>query len=171
MWPTKIKGGQVYDDLAVMMDWFPTIAGIAGADVPNDRSYDGIDISQVLFGTGTRKGPGFLYFDLDELQGYREGDWKIKLPYKGYNGSNWKEAVAPHPMLLINLKNDPGEQHNLAEEMPEKLQEMLHKMDSAKNALGILPPSLVTRTGADNSHYLYLNKKHEGKNYWEKKWE
>src|SRR4030042_1406964 len=82
MWPTKIKGGQVYDDLAVMMDWVPTIARIAGADIPNDRSYDGTDISQVLFGTGTRKGPGFLYFDLDELQGYREGDWTIKLPYK-----------------------------------------------------------------------------------------
>jgi len=171
MWPAKIKSGQVYDDMAMMMDWFPTIAGIAGADIPDDRPYDGTDISKVLFGTGARNGPGFLYFDLAELQGYREGDWKVKLPYEGYTGSPGKQAVAPHPILLINLKNDPGEQHNLAEEMPGKLQEMLHKMDSAKNALGELPPSLVIRNDADNSHYDYLNKKHAGKNYWEKKWE
>ena len=171
MWPAKIKGGQVYDDMAVMMDWFPTIAGIAGADVPDDRPYDGVDISQVLFGNGGRNGHGFLYFDLAELQGYREGEWKVKIPYEGFTGSPGKKAVAPHPMLLINLKDDPGEQHNLAEEMPDKLEEMLHKMDSARDALGELPPSLVIRTGADNSHYRYLNEKHNGKNYWYREWD
>ena len=168
MWPGKIKSGQVYNDMAVMMDWFPTIAGLAGSEIPDDRPYDGVDISPVLFGTGARNGPGFLYFDLAELQGYREGEWKIKLSYEGYPGSPGKKAVTPHPVLLINLKDDPGEQHNLAAEMPDKLQEMIHKMDSVRNVLGELPPSLVIRTGADNSHYEYLNKKHAGKKYWEK---
>ncbi len=170
MWPEKIPAGQVYDDMAVMMDWFPTIAGIVGAEIPDDRPYDGVDIRQVLYGKGNRNGPGFLYFDLAELQCYREGPWKVKLSFEGYHGSRGKKAVPPHPMLMVNLKDDPGEQHNLAEQMPEKLQEMLDKMDSAKNALGELPPSLVIGTSADNSHYDYLSKKHNGKNYWYKEW-
>ena len=28
MWPDVIKAGSVYDDLALMMDWFPTFAEI-----------------------------------------------------------------------------------------------------------------------------------------------
>jgi arylsulfatase A len=170
MWPAKIPAGQVYDDMAVMMDWFPTIAKITGASVPDDRPYDGMDISGVLFGSAERDGPGFLYFDLAELQCYREGDWKVKLPFKGYNGSRGKKAVAPHGMYLFNLKEDPGETSNLAETIPEKLDKMLHKMDSARDAMGDLPSSLVIGTGSDNSHYEYLSNKHGGENYWYKEW-
>jgi len=170
MWPSKIPGGQAYDDMAVMMDWFPTIAGLAGATIPDDRPYDGVDISEILYGTGKRNGPGFLYFDLAELQCYREKEWKVKLPFEGFHGATWKQAVAPHPMLLINLKDDPGEQHNLAEKNQDKLNEMLRKMDSAKNAMGELPPSLVIKTDADNSHYQHLREVHGDEKYWYKAW-
>ena len=166
MWPAKIPAGQVYDDMAVMMDWFPTIASITGASVPDDRPYDGSDISDVLFGTARRDGPGFLYFDLAELQCYREGDWKVKLPFRGYNGSRGKKAVAPHDIYLFNLKDDPGETNNLAEIIPEQLDKMLHKMDSAREAMGDLPPSLVIMTGNDNSHYEHLREIHGDEMYW-----
>jgi arylsulfatase A len=170
MWPAKIPAGQVYDDMAVMLDWFPTIARVTGASVPDDRPYDGKDISEVLFGSAMRDGPGFLYFDLAELQCYREGDWKVKLPFKGYNGSRGKKAVAPHDMYLFNLKDDTGEANNLAEIMPDKLENMLHKMDSARDAMGDLPPSLVIMTGNDNSHYDHLREIHGDEKYWLKEW-
>ena len=169
MWPARIPAGQVYDDMAVMMDWFPTIATITGADLP-DKPLDGVDISQVLYGQGKRKETGFLYFDLPLLQCYREGDWKVKLAYEGFNGNPGKKAVPPHPVLLINLKDDPGERVNLAEEMPDKLEEMLAKMDSARAAMGELPPSLDIGTAQDNSHYRYLSRKHNGQNYWYKEY-
>ena len=164
MWPSRIPAGQVYEDMALMMDWFPTIASICGADLP-DKPLDGMDISQVLFGVGKRQATGFLYFDLSLMQCYREGDWKVKMAFEGFNGNRGKKAVAPHPVLLINLKDDPGELVNLAEEMPEKLEEMLVKMDSARAALGDLPPSLEIGLAQDNSHYQYLNEKHGGENY------
>ncbi len=170
MWPGKIPAGQVYDDMAVMMDWFPTIAKITGASVPDDRPYDGTDISKVLFGEARREGPGFLYFDLAELQGYREGDWKVKLPFKGYHGSRGKKGVAPHDMYLFNLKDDPGETINLAKAMPDQLEKMLHKMDSARDAMGDLPPSLVIMTGNDNSHYEHLREIHGDEKYWYTDW-
>jgi arylsulfatase A-like enzyme len=169
MWPARIPPGQVYEDMALMMDWFPTVASITGTDLP-DKPLDGVDISQVLFGKGKRKKTGFLYFDLPLLQCYREGDWKVKLAYEGFNGNPGKKAVPSHPVLLVNLKEDPGEQVNLAEEMPGKLQEMLSKMDSARAAMGELPPSLDIGTAQDNSHYRYLSQKHNGQNYWYKEY-
>ena len=38
--------------------------------------------------------------------------------------------VTPHDILLFNLKSDPGEQINLANDEPEKLTEMLKLMEN-----------------------------------------
>lgn len=55
---------------------------------------------------------------------FKKGDWILIPPYEG-------EAIAPNVLIetansdvyqLYNLKEDIGEQHNLAVEMPEKLQ-------------------------------------------------
>ena len=106
MWPDVIEGGSVYTDMALMMDWFPTFAEISGAALPSDRDYDGESILKVLDGSGERISKEFLYYDGAELQCYRNGDWKLKLPYRGFHGSNGKKAVAPHDTLLFNLKSD-----------------------------------------------------------------
>ena len=37
MWKGKIEAGQVYEDLATQMDWFPTISAIVEAELPQDR--------------------------------------------------------------------------------------------------------------------------------------
>lgn len=165
MWPDVIPPGSTYA-MGTMMDWFPTIAEIVGENLSEDKPIDGVSIYDVLKGEGERANKEFLYFDLEELQAYRKGNWKVKKFFEGYDGSPWKKAVPSHPPLLINLKDDPGEQNNLAEEHPEKFQEMMHEMEGKKAALGPLPPSLVIRTGADNSHYEYLQEKHGNNDYW-----
>ncbi len=161
MWKGKIAPGQVYEDLATQMDWFPTFCKIVGAEIPQDREIDGKDLSAVLFENGERAGDTFLYYMLSDQRGYREGDWKIKLPYAGYEGSRGMKAVAPHDTLLFNLKNDPGEKTNLAGGNPEKLAQMMRAMDIAVKQLGPLPTSKVIRSPQDNSHFLYLEKKHQ----------
>jgi arylsulfatase A-like enzyme len=160
MWPDVIRPGSVYGDMALMMDWFPTFAEITGAEVPADRDYDGESILQVLKGNGKREGKEFLYFDGSLLQCYRNGDWKLKLPYEGFRGANWKNAVAPHDTLLFNLKSDPGELNNLYAEMPEKAAEMADLMNTYLRTKGTLPPSLVIGDQADHTHYQYLTEKY-----------
>jgi arylsulfatase A-like enzyme len=159
-WPGVIEPGSVYDDMALMMDWFPTFAEITGATIRNDREYDGESILPVLNGTGKRKGKEFLYYDGSLLECYRNGDWKLKLPFKGFRGADWKQAVAPHDTLLFNLKSDPGEQNNLCAEMPEKVAEMATLMEAYRASKGELPPSLVIGDQADHSHYDYLINKY-----------
>jgi arylsulfatase A-like enzyme len=166
MWPAKIEGGRVYDNMALMVDWFPTISDIVGEELRDDREYDGESILPVLEGTDDRKGDQYLYFDNQNLQCYRHGNWKVKIEFKGSDYVTWKKYVPPHPTLLINLKEDPGEQINLAEVYPDKLKQMLHEMDSMRKAMGDLPPALIIKTNADNSHYDYLIEKY-GEDYYE----
>ncbi len=161
-WKGKIPEGTVSSAPAAQVDWFPTIASITSSTLPADRAIDGKDLSPVLLGTGSRDGNEFLFFDGEELQGYRKGDFKIKLPYAGYEGSPWKKAVAAHDTLLINLKEDPGEQNNLYTTQKDKAKAMYAEMQQVYKALGELPPSLKVSSPQDGSHFDYLNTKKEG---------
>jgi arylsulfatase A len=159
MWKNKIPEGIVCNNIASQMDWFPTIAKITGIDLPEDREIDGKDISKVLFNTGIREDSTYLYFDGADLQCYRKGNWKIKKPFEGYEGSSWKNAVKAHDTLLIDLKTDPGEKINLFEKYPDKAQGLFEEMNIKYKELGELPHSLIVSTPADNSHYEYLKNK------------
>ncbi|WP_194775350.1 sulfatase family protein [Pararhodonellum marinum] len=164
MWKGKIQAGQVYEDLATMMDWFPTFCQMVGAELPNDRLIDGKDLSAVLFENGKRADDKFLYYDGAIQEGYRDGDWKIKRPYKGFPGANWKQKVDGHDTLLVNLKNDPEESTNLLKANPEKAAQMYRNMDLAVQQLGPLPESKVLRGAVDNSHYEFLEEKRKKAN-------
>ncbi|WP_100629059.1 sulfatase family protein [Algoriphagus formosus] len=159
MWKGKIDPGQVYEEMATQMDWFPTFCKLVGAEIPQDRAIDGKDLSAVLFENGMREGDEFIYYMLSDQRAFRQGGWKIKRPFEGYAGSWGMKAVEAHDTLLFNLKTDPGETTNLAKENPEKLAQMMRAMDLAVEQLGPLPPSLVVRSQQDVSHYEYLQSK------------
>jgi len=163
MWKGTIPDGLVYEDLAAQVDWFPTLAQLVGVPLPEDREIDGRDLSRVLFNTGKREDPSYLFFDGRDLQCYRKENWKIKKPFEGYSGSPWKKAVAAHDTLLVNLKEDPGERNNLYEGNKGLAKSLLKEMNKAFRDLGELPPSLVVRTEADISHLEALQNKREGK--------
>lgn len=158
MWKGKIPEGIIYDDMACQMDLFPTFASIVGIPV-NKTFSDGVDISKVLFNTGIRQDKSFLYFDGSELQCYRQGNWKIKKPYAGFEGSPWKNAVKEHDTLLFNLKTDPGEKENLYSNNNQLVDTLCNEMYKKYKSLGNLPPSLVVRQQPDNSHLEYLKSK------------
>lgn len=65
----------------------------------------------------------------------RHGPWRF---YKFYFDGLDRE----HRYELYNLEEDIGETHNLAEEMPEKVQEMLTQLDAHVEEAGILLPQL-----------------------------
>lgn len=159
MWKGKIPPGIVSNDMASQMDWFPTIARLSGSALPADKAIDGRDISQVLFNTGKRADSTYLFFQGSELEAYRKGDWKVKKPYEGFDGADWKQAVAAHDSLLINLRSDPGEKINLHDSNRALSKVLFEEMLNQYEALGNLPPSLIVRTASDRSHLDYLNSK------------
>lgn len=151
MWQSKIPAGKVYNEIATQMDWFPTFSTITNAQLEQNITIDGVDISQLLTSDAKREDNTFLFYDNAKLDGYRSGDWKLKLPYKGYKGSPWKKAVAAHKLYLFNVKDDPAEAFNLVDKYPEKVKQLTAEMHQQARELGEFPPTITTRQKADES--------------------
>lgn len=150
-WKGKIPAGRVETGLATMMDWFPTLTWLGGGKLPASRPLDGEDIGSVLAGTGKRRGEQLAYYRGGKLEAFRLGDWKLKLPYAGSQANGNLLAIATHPLLLTNLRDDIGEQHNLADQNPGKVAEIQAAMAAFQQSLGKLPPAKVVFTGPDQS--------------------
>lgn len=113
-WPGKIKPGSVTTEYASTIDILPTIAALTGAQVPKDRVIDGKDISKLLLKPGKKSPHKAIFY---EYEGVRVGDWKLVI-----TKNNEKSVRQPE---LYNLKDDIGEQNNLAQQFPKKTQELL----------------------------------------------
>jgi arylsulfatase A-like enzyme len=98
-WPGAIPEGRVNGDIVSSLDLFPTMAKLAGADLPSGRMYDGSDLMPLLSGTMS-KSPRetFYYFVGKSLEAVRRGPWKLR--------------AAPNPELY-NLDLDPSEMYNV----------------------------------------------------------
>ena len=112
-WPGQIPAGETNNELLTSMDLLPTFAGLAGAELPDDRVLDGMDIWPVLSGQ-EEKSPheAFFYHSQNNLQAVRSGNWKLHVS----DG----EAVS-----LYNLENDIGESINILEENPDIVTHLL----------------------------------------------
>lgn len=99
-YPAGIAAGQVNDELMTAMDLLPTFAGLAGAEVPDDRVIDGKDIWPTLQGQAQSPHAAFFYHKVEVLEAARCGPWKLHLK----NG---------RPEALYNLDDDIGERNNV----------------------------------------------------------
>lgn len=168
MWKGKVKP-RVYTQPATQMDWFPTFAELADVDLPLDRPIDGESLVDMMVNGGEREGQEIFYFNgAGKLSAYRNGDFKVKVPFQGFESTIWNKGVAAHDSLLFNLKTDPSESTNLFG-TTENGAALFIKQEQALSELGELPPPVVIHSLEDNSHYEYLSQKHNGVEYWKKK--
>ncbi|MFB1036365.1 MAG: hypothetical protein QMC38_13565, partial [Sinobacterium sp.] len=99
------------------------------------------------------------YYMSGELRAYRNGKWKLKLPYQGQvGGLAWlhKGFVRNHDMLLFNLADDIGEQHNLIDSEPQRVIAMLNDITQFQLSLGDLPVAKKTGKNMDYAPYISL---------------
>ncbi|MEP4077297.1 sulfatase [Haloferula sp.] len=144
--PGKVPAGTTSDEVAAMIDLLPTIAHLAGAQVPEDRVIDGLDISDVFLGTQTELDRPFFFYQHQALRAVRQGDWKLHLPHSKLDrtkeGEIWQSHVpkADRPYLeeltLYNLKEDIGETTNVAKDHPELVGQLLELLEFAKKDIG-----------------------------------
>lgn len=139
-WPAGIPAGQESAAPGSMLDWFPTFSALAGLPLPADRVIDGNNIAALLSGESREPGNDFFYLASfsSKAVAYRDGDWKLKLPRKGYPqflDSILRINMYSHDTLLFNLADDPGEQHNLAAEYPERVRAMRQQIEDFQAAI------------------------------------
>jgi len=140
-WPGKIPESTLSDALVTSMDLFPTLAALADAGLPAGVTFDGKDISPILFDRPGAKSPhsGFYYYSLTQLQAVRAGQWKLVLPRQANSPYiQWigrYTDVVEEP-LLFDLLNDVGEQNDLAAEHPDIVRKLMQDADKARQELG-----------------------------------
>jgi arylsulfatase A-like enzyme len=158
MWPGKIPAGTSCDTPAMTIDILPTVAKLVGAKLP-EHKIDGKDIWPILAGEDGAKSPheAYYFYYGNQLQAMRMGDWKLHFPHGyrtmagrpgGKDGIPTNYSQAKIGLALFNLKDDIGEQNDIAEKHPDivkKMQALAEAMrgelgDAKREGTGIRPP-------------------------------
>jgi len=139
-WPGHVPAGRVSGEIVSTLDVLPTVARLAGADVPEDRTIDGRDVSDFLLGrseTSPRK--RYYFYCYTHLQAVREGRWKLVLPRPArpkWCGWSARMVDAVNERELYDLANDLAEEHNVAEAHPEVVKRLMGVVEEARRDLG-----------------------------------
>jgi arylsulfatase A-like enzyme len=153
-WPGRIPAGAVCREPAMTIDILPTVAGLAGARLP-DLPIDGRDIWPLASARpGARSPHEAYYFFWDRhLQAVRSGRWKLHLPHAyrtlggrpgGSGGKPAPYAQARTPLALFDLAEDPGEADDVAGRHPDVVRRLEDLAERAREDLG---DSATNQTG------------------------
>ncbi len=122
-WPGHIKQGRTSDHIGYFADVLPTLATLAGAEVPGHL--DGISFLPTLLDQPQRQQQHkYLYWEFYEgaggAQAVRAGDWKaVRKP--AFDGT----------IELYNLADDLSESRDLAAAHPQIVAEMARRMEQS----------------------------------------
>ncbi len=128
-WKGKIKP-QVSNALICQMDVLASVAKLVGTE---ESSTDSQELLDVLMGQ-SQDGRDELVIEATSRTALRSGDWLMIPPYGGKDVQekvNIQMGNSPE-FKLYNLKDDLGQNHNLAKSNPEKLKAMFDKFESLR---------------------------------------
>lgn len=118
-WPGVVKAGQQYHHPVTALDFYPTLARLAKAEIPKDKQLDGKDIwDAVLAGENVRDGR-LIYTIRHQSNatdvGARKGQWKACRKV-----GKWQ---------LFDIQKDIGETNDLSAKYPERLKQMVAEVE------------------------------------------
>ena len=122
-WPNKIKPGES-DALFSQVDFYASLASMVG--FKGNNAPDSENMLSVL--TGKSKTGRKQMVEEAFTMSLRSGDWKYIAPFNGKTPDWLKNKAVPTGLQtepqLYNLKDDPTESHNLADQYPDDLQKL-----------------------------------------------
>ncbi|OAA58922.1 arylsulfatase [Niveomyces insectorum RCEF 264] len=156
--------GSITHQFATVMDLVPTILDMAGLRHPAP-TYSGREVvgmrgkSMVPYLSADASSGPVTIHEKDFIQGWetcgraavRKGDWKIVFIPKPKGTEKWQ---------LYNLATDPGEIHDLAEQEPNRLAELLKLWEQYVLETGVMPLS------PDLGHWMAAMEEQMPENAW-----
>ena len=119
-WPGVVEPGSTVNQTVDFTDFFPTLCAMAGVRPPSDMPQRGRDFSPLLRGTGTAwENDLYAEYDMDHggtsthMRIWRTDRWKLMIDFKN-----------PGRVELYDLRSDPQESRNLAEENSAKIRQV-----------------------------------------------
>ena len=109
-WPDKVPAGAVSNEIVHIVDLYPTLASVGGAEVPEDRPIDGVDQLDFFLGKHEHSNrEGFPAYVADRLSAVKWRNWKVHFI--------WQVNMYDPPLTLplpkvINLLTDLKEERD-----------------------------------------------------------
>jgi arylsulfatase A-like enzyme len=140
-WPARIKEPSVSDVSINAMDVFPTLSAAIGVPLPKERVYDGENLLPLFEGMPLKRPTAqpFYYYNCENLQAIRRGQWKLHLPRSKEQLPFWDKNKAFGNLqkpVLYNLRTDKAESTNVAADNPEVVRQMMELADLVREDLG-----------------------------------
>ncbi len=143
-WPGSIKSGVANEHFASTIDLLPTFAQLAGAELPEDRPVDGVDIQFLFDGKPKEENDrAFFHYSGQRLSAVRQGKWKLVFPgsYRVWSGGGGGlpghgSELRGVPLSLFDLDSDVGETHNLVDQHPTVVRRLQKLAAGARETLG-----------------------------------
>lgn len=130
-WPARIRAGRVSEQVAISMDWLPTLLAAARVAPAASHPPDGENLLPVLLGDEDPT-PRTLFwrYKANEQRAVRSGDWK----YLKLNGNEF----------LFDLSKDQRERANLAARFPDKFADLKAQWEQWNDEMLPITPEVRT---------------------------
>ncbi len=134
-WPGRIPAGTTCREMALSMDILPTLAALAGAEMPSDRRIDGKDIRGLLLDPVPAPSPhtAYYYYFMSHLNAVRSGRWKLFVNRTTRRRGRYINETVTE---LYDLHADIGETTNLAGRYPGVVEQLRALAEAARKDLG-----------------------------------
>ena len=129
-WKGRLPAGTVYEQPVICLDVLPTALAAAGVKASGGAKLDGVDLLPYFRGEKEEPPHAALYWRFGGQMAVRVGDWKLAKPADGMGraggggAASRREKATTEGAKLFNLKDDVGEQTDLAAKHPEKAKEL-----------------------------------------------
>ena len=146
-WPGKVVPG-VVTQMGSALDILPTVAKLAESELPDDRIYDGYDLSSVFSGESNNPRNEMIYYHSTRIFAARQGDYKLHF-YQN-NPAGYPEKMEEFTVKkLYNLQHDPAEKHDVAERYPEIVKEIEEMVARHQATVTLVASNLEKRMSGD----------------------
>lgn len=154
-WPGHIGSGTKIERTLRNIDWFPTLLGIAGVELPEGANLRGRSFLPLLLGQEIKNWDDDLYCEYSthhqsrtHMRMYRTPEWKLI-----------RDFLSPERDELYHLAVDPEERHNLIQStdaVPAAMKQVLdYRLSLVMERAGTIPPEAPNGAGGTAIHKDY----------------
>jgi arylsulfatase A-like enzyme/peroxiredoxin len=141
-WEGKIPAGSIVKEPLHIVDLYPTLLKLAGANIEQRLPLDGVDIWETIAEGKPSPHREILINAAPHWGALRAGEWKIVVnggrEFENFDGDSTASVGTgiPKNVELFNLQRDPNETTDLAASAPDKVKELLDRwLDYRQQAL------------------------------------
>ena len=135
-WKGRIAPGTVTDTPIISVDLHPSLLALSGAPAPENQPLDGVSYAKFLTDPTHEKLNRDLFWHFPGYLGAGKDSWRTK-PVSVVRSGDWKliQSLEDKSIELYNLKNDIGEDDNLAISEKDKAAALLAKLDAWRDGI------------------------------------